>query len=128
MKASRWAWIVVAWAVLIAAAVGLSRVGAYGVSLFAFMPFAMGALTEWSWRAPTTRRALTQGAGTAAVGCLFFIVIGVEGLICMAMALPLAVPLGTVGQLALVQNADDSHQNEHGGPPVAARRTRIGRI
>ena len=89
--------MVVAWAVLIATAVGLSKVGAYGLALFAFLPLVMGALTEWSRPAETTRRALTQGAATAVVGCLFFILVGVEGLICMAMALPLAVPLGMLG-------------------------------
>ena len=39
-------WIAAAWAALIAVAVGLTRVGAYGVALFAFLPLLMGALVE----------------------------------------------------------------------------------
>ena len=99
MKVWGWTllWIVAAWAALIAVAVGLSKVGAYGLALFAFLPLMMGALTQWSRPVETLRQALIQGAATAAIGCVFFILIGVEGLICMAMALPLAVPLGMLG-------------------------------
>jgi len=90
-------WVLAAWAALIAVAVALTRVGLYGLALFAFLPLVMGALVERSRPVPTIRHALIQGGVTAAVGCLFFIVIGVEGLICMVMSLPLAVPLGMVG-------------------------------
>lgn len=90
-------WVFGLWAVLIAVAVGLSKVGAYGLVLFAFLPLAMGAIVQWSRPAATLREALWQGAVTAAAGCAFFILIGLEGLICMAMALPLAAPLGMLG-------------------------------
>ena len=90
-------WMFAAWAVLIAVAVGLSNVGVYGLALFAFLPLVMGALIGWSRPTATIRQALIQGAATAAAGCLFFIVLGVEGLICTVMALPLAVPLGMLG-------------------------------
>jgi len=90
-------WVVAAWAALIAVAVGLSTIGAYGIALFAFLPLMMGALVEWTRPAKTLRQALKQGAATAAIGCAFFIVVGVEGLICMVMSLPLALPLGMLG-------------------------------
>ena len=90
-------WVVAAWAALIAVAVTVAKAGVYGVVLFAFLPLAMGALVSWSRPVATIRQATVQGGLTAAMGCLFFIVIGVEGLICMVMALPLAVPLGMVG-------------------------------
>jgi hypothetical protein len=90
-------WVFTAWAALIAVAVSLARAGIYGVALFAFLPLVMGALVGWSRPVATIRQAYVQGGVTAAIGCLFFIVIGVEGLICMVMALPLAVPLGMLG-------------------------------
>jgi hypothetical protein len=90
-------WMCAAWAALIAVAVALTRRGIYGVALFAFLPLVMGALVSWSRPVATIRQAIMQGGVTAAIGCLFFIVIGVEGLICMVMALPLAVPLGMLG-------------------------------
>ena len=99
MKVQGWTWVVIAWAVSIGVSVGLTMIGAYGVVLFAFLPLVMGVLTDRTMPAGTTRRALIQGAGTGAIGCLFFVLIGVEGLICMAMALPLAVPLGILGSL-----------------------------
>src|SRR5688572_7448795 len=91
-------WVPATWAVLIAlSALALTKVGAYGLMLFAFLPFAMGALVGWNLPSRTTRESLARGAMTAAVGCAFFIVIGIEGLICIAMSLPLAVPLGMLG-------------------------------
>ncbi len=90
-------WMCAAWAALIAVAVTLARAGIYGVALFAFLPLLMGALVGWSRPVATIRQASMQGGLTAAIGCLFFIVIGMEGLICMVMALPLAVPLGMLG-------------------------------
>ena len=93
-------WIPTVWAALITAGVLLTKVGAYGAVLFVFLPFMMGVLVELIWPSETKRKALLQGAASAAVGCAFFIVVGVEGLICMFMALPLAVPLGMSGSLA----------------------------
>ena len=90
-------WMFAAWAVLIAVAVALSNIGVYGLGLFAFLPLVMGALVGWTRPTATIQQALIQGGATAAAGCLFFIVLGVEGLICTVMALPLAVPLGMLG-------------------------------
>jgi hypothetical protein len=95
----RFLWVPIAWAALIAVAVGLTRSGWYGLVLFALLPLLMGALVEWSSRAETTAEALLHGAVTGAVGCLFFLAVGIEGLICTVMALPLAVPLGMLGSV-----------------------------
>lgn len=89
--------IVVAWAVLIAIAVGLSMIGVYGLALFGFLPLVMGVLAERTRPVPTMRQAVMQGAMTGTIGCFFFLVVGIEGLICTVMALPLALPLGMVG-------------------------------
>ena len=97
MKSHQWLLIVLGWAALVGISVVLSTAGAYGVVLFAFLPLVMGVLTDWTMPAETTRRALVHGAATGAIGCLFFMLIGIEGLICIAMSLPLAVPLGMMG-------------------------------
>jgi hypothetical protein len=94
-----WGWVgcVAAWAVLIAAGIGLTRIGAFGVLLFLFMPMVMGALTERSRPASSFRQAAVQGALAGAIGCFFFLLVGLEGLICVIMSLPVAVPLGLLG-------------------------------
>jgi hypothetical protein len=89
--------VVGAWAFLIAVAIGLTVVGIYGWALFAVLPLLMGALVERSRPVATRREALVRGGVTAVIGCLFFIVAGLEGLLCMVMSLPLAVPLGMAG-------------------------------
>ena len=88
-------WMFVAWAALMRLRLAYD-IGVYGVALFGFLPSMMGALVDWGAR-DDIREALIQGGVTAAVGCAFFIAIGVEGLICMVMALPLAFPLGMLG-------------------------------
>jgi hypothetical protein len=91
-------WVPAAWAILIGvSAITMTRVGAYGLTLFAFLPLVMGALVGWYGPVRTTGQALIQGAATGVVGCAFFLGIGIEGLICVAMSLPLAVPLGMLG-------------------------------
>jgi hypothetical protein len=89
--------LLAAWAVLIAVAAGLTWLRDYGVVLFAVLPLLMGALVQRTRPAPTAQIARWQGGVTGAAGCLFFIVLGLEGLICVVMALPLAIPLGILG-------------------------------
>jgi hypothetical protein len=91
--------VVIAWAVLIGIAFGLAKIGAFGLALFAFLPLVMGALVERTRPTATGREAVLQGGLTAAIGCLFFIAAGLDGLICILMSLPLAVPLGMLGSL-----------------------------
>lgn len=89
--------LMIASVAVFATTVGLSHVGAYGLVLFAFLPMVIGALAEWSLPSATAGRAVALGALTAALGCGLFLAIGAEGLICMVMALPLAIPLGMLG-------------------------------
>jgi hypothetical protein len=69
----------------------------YGLTLFVAIPVLIGAIVAFICQPVSAGRAAFQGA--VAVGCLTcgLIVIGVEGLICIAMTLPLAVPLGALG-------------------------------
>jgi hypothetical protein len=63
------------------------------------LPVIAGALSTWSFQPETPGRAAKIGAITGALGCGLFLLLGVEGLICVAMALPLVVPLAIIGSL-----------------------------
>lgn len=85
----------------VAVIVGLSAIGSYGAWLFVLAPFAMGALTAFIYNrgrqvTGSTRRVVVMTV--AAAGALL-LVTGVEGLICILMALPLVLPLALAGAL-----------------------------
>jgi len=84
---------------LFAAAAALSERGAYGWTLFAILPVIAGALGTWIFRPETAGRAARTGAAIGAIGCGLFLFLGLEGLICVLMALPIVVPLSVVGSL-----------------------------
>lgn len=76
----------------------------YGWSVFVAMPFAQGLFAVWlagagSGRVPSVRAALGIGLATVAVTAALLLAFAFEGLICLAMAAPLAVPLVLVGAL-----------------------------
>ena len=90
-------WLVLAWAMLISLDLALLKMGSYGLALFAFSPLVMGVLVGRLTPVETTGQALKWGAVSATIGCAFFLLLGLEGLLCTAMALPLAIPLGMLG-------------------------------
>jgi hypothetical protein len=63
MKPWEWLGVVVAWALLVALALGLAKAGAYGLTLFAASPFLMAALTQRS--RPTARTFGSAGRSAA---------------------------------------------------------------
>ena len=74
----------------------------YGIGLFLRVPFLLGAVTafrfnrdEWREVAQTTHVVL--GAVFVVGGAI--VVFAIEGVVCLAMALPLAVPLAALGEL-----------------------------
>lgn len=72
----------------------------YGVALFFFTPFGVGALTAWSLNrsAPVPLRQTVQLVLlTLAVLGTLLLVLGREGAICIAMALPLAAMVSVMG-------------------------------
>jgi hypothetical protein len=83
--------------VLVLAAWLLARSGVYGLSLFLFMPMAFGGFAAWAFGAETERTAMLLGAAAGVAGSLFFLLAGLEGLICVVMVLPIVIPLGAVG-------------------------------
>ena len=73
------------------------RTGIYGLTLFVALPIAVGALGAWITKAKTAGTAVTAGMVANFIVSLVFLLAGQEGLLCIAMALPLALPLGALG-------------------------------
>lgn len=86
---------------LIGLAVWLTRTGTYGLTLFVALPVAAGALGAWLAKPKTAGKAALAGMAANLIASLAFLLAGFEGILCIAMALPLALPLGALGgQLA----------------------------
>ncbi len=86
-------------ALLLAAAYYLAGIGRYGWTLFIVLPVVAGALGNWVFRPVTIGSAAGIGAMVGACGCACFLLLGREGFICVLMALPIVVPLTTIGSL-----------------------------
>lgn len=84
-------------ALLVVGGVGLLHNGMYGLTMFIVLLVLLGGLASWVFRPATGGRAMALGAITVmlAVGSSLFA--GLEGLVCIVMALPLAAPLGALG-------------------------------
>jgi uncharacterized membrane protein YhaH (DUF805 family) len=76
--------------------------GLYGTTLFFATPFAMGATTAAVYNGKVTRR-LRDTLLLAVIGTLLtgsaILLFAIEGMLCLAMALPIAVPIALVGAL-----------------------------
>jgi hypothetical protein len=73
--------------------------GLYGMTLFILLPVLLGALSSWVFRPETAGRAAGLGVLTVTISTLALLMSGLEGMICIAMTLPLSIPLGTMGAL-----------------------------
>jgi hypothetical protein len=83
--------------ILIGAGFALLHRGVYGFTIFFLFPVLLGGLASWVFRPPTGARAAGLGAVTVMAALCSLLLMGWEGLICIAMALPLALPLGAFG-------------------------------
>ncbi|MBZ5674454.1 MAG: hypothetical protein LAP61_09430 [Acidobacteriia bacterium] len=87
--------------VLLAALVGggvtLIQTGTYGWTIFVVLPVFLGALWCRSFQPQSGGQAALRGALSAFVALSVFFVIGAEGLICIIMTAPIALPLGASG-------------------------------
>jgi len=90
---------VAGFAALAAAGFYLSRRGFYGWTIFVMLPFLAGGLGTWSFQPATAGSAIAIGAMTGLLECSLFLVLGFEGLICVAMAIPILVPVTILGAL-----------------------------
>lgn len=83
--------------VLTGLALLLTRTGTYGLTLFVALPVAVGAFGAWVSKPKTAGKAVVGGMAANLIASLAFLLAGQEGFICIAMALPLALPLGALG-------------------------------
>ena len=83
--------------ILFGAGFALLRLGIYGLTIFVIFPVLLGALASWVIRPATGARAAGLGALTVTIALFSLLLLRSEGLICIAMAAPLALPLGALG-------------------------------
>src|SRR5262245_11855522 len=84
--------------------VGMSVYGLslYGGSLFLGTPLMMGAAAGYFYARGVAHGfgvAIWLGMSTVALGCVAMLLFALEGVVCLIMALPLAVPVGALGGL-----------------------------
>jgi hypothetical protein len=91
---------------LIAGGIFLIRTGLYGWTIFVTFPIFLGGLVSWVFRPATGAQALKWGAVAAGAASAFLLLLGLEGLICVAMALPLAMPLSSLGSWLVYRAAE----------------------
>jgi hypothetical protein len=77
--------------------IALLRTGTYGLTIFVVLPVVLGAVASLMFQPETGAQAVKFGAGAVLVGLCSFFAMGLEGAICIAMAAPLALPLGGLG-------------------------------
>ena len=74
----------------------------YSAVVFVGTPFTMGAAAGWFYNRAVLQdagRTARLGALTIAVAAIACLVFALEGVLCLAMALPLALPVGALGAL-----------------------------
>jgi len=84
-------------AMLGTAGFALLHTGMYGLSIFVVAPIALGGVAVWIFQPASGAQAAGFGVLAVLIACSAFLVFGQEGLICIAMAFPLAAPLGALG-------------------------------
>ena len=83
--------------ILLAAGTGLLQSGVYGLTIFVIHPILLGALAAWVMRPSTGGHAASYGMLLVLAATLFLLIAGFEGMICVALCLPLTLPLGALG-------------------------------
>lgn len=83
--------------IIVAGGAGLLHAGIYGLTVFLLAPALLGALASWVFRPVTEYAAAGIGAGAVTFAVCLLLLSGLDGLVCVMMALPLALPLGALG-------------------------------
>lgn len=93
----------------------------YGAAMFYGTPFISGAATAYTYNRWSPRSLSSTIWLSVLTGMLFacaFLLIGLEGLICIAMAAPIILPLGILGALVgraiAIQTSADSTSKDRG--------------
>jgi hypothetical protein len=69
----------------------------YGLTAFVVYPVILGGLAAWIFPPASANQGAAFGALATIAGCCLLLFLGMEGLICIVMALPMALPLGALG-------------------------------
>jgi FtsH-binding integral membrane protein len=93
----------------------------YGAAMFFGTPVVTGAIAAYCLNARGCRSlgfTLGHGALTISCACVAFLAFGIEGAICIIMAIPIMVPLGLFGTLlgyGIAFGLRGMHRDESGG-------------
>ena len=87
--------------ILLSGGLYLVRIGLYGWTLFALIPVVLGGLVTWVACPRSMLAAAATGALSVGAASGLFLLIGMEGVVCIFMALPLVMPLGALGGLLI---------------------------
>ena len=71
----------------------------FGLGIFVVAPFALGLMADLITRPTARRHSVLAAVVTVLLGTALMLVTGLEGMICLAMAVPLAFPLAMLGSL-----------------------------
>ena len=71
--------------------------GSYGLTLFVVAPICLGAISAWLTRPNTWQKSMLIGSTGAFLATLTLVILKWEGIICIAMATPMILPLGAFG-------------------------------
>ena len=82
---------------LFAGGIALLKTGIYGLEIFVIAPWIIGAIASFIVRPQSGRAAVGVGMLATLLGTCSLLAVGLEGLLCIVMALPLALPLGALG-------------------------------
>lgn len=96
-KTTRRAGALLLFLALAAGGVALLRSGIYGLTIFVIAPVLIGAIAVLAEEPSSALRAAGIGALATLVATLSLLAFALEGLGCIIMALPLALPLGSIG-------------------------------
>ena len=94
---ARWTAMLLLGAVVISGGWWLMHRGVYGLALFVVIPVIIGALAEGFQKSAGWRGAAKFGALAVLLINAGLLGLGIEGLVCIAMSVPLTVPLGAIG-------------------------------
>src|SRR5215510_8600610 len=82
---------------LVAGGLGLTLTGLYGWTIFLVLPLLLGGLAGWAFHPSSAAQAAGVGMAAVTMATFAFFLLGFEGAICIAMALPLSLPGGALG-------------------------------
>jgi hypothetical protein len=75
----------------------LVNLGIYGWTIFIVIPLCAGGIASWTFRPRTAAEAIETGILTGFLGSCLFLALGVDGMICVVMALIPAIALSVAG-------------------------------